>query len=233
MGAPNIRSLIKGVVAVRVKARIIGVLSAVALAVGGAVGIAAPAFAADYSLDCTTTGQSAVNVSAGKFLGTTYTILNSGANTCAVNTSGTAGVLTWTSSNGVDTPSSDPVFLSAGATLTVTMATTGSETIIISRSPGRTYNYAFTVTSGGGGGGGGSSSVRSTVSAPADVMQQVGVPADGKCSSIVDATLNWAGVSSGGWGTSWAQWMNGGKGGAVCNRALFYDLGLSKWGVRA
>ena len=100
--------------------------------------------------------------------------------------------------------------------------------------PANTYTVMVSGTGGGGGGGGGSSSGSSSApAAPADVMQQVGVPADGKCSSIVDATLNWAGVSSGGWGTSWAQWMNGGKGGAVCNRALFYDLRLSKWGVRA
>lgn len=198
------------------------------IVLGGVIGTA-PAFAADYSLDCMTNAAPDVNVSAGKFLGTTYTILNSGAGSCNIGTTGTAGVVTWTSSNGADSPSSNPTTLAAGATLTVTMATTGSETIIISNN--RIYRYAFTVTSGGGGGG--SSSVRSTVSAPADVMQQVGMPADGKCSSIVDATLNWAGVTSGGWGTSWAQWMNGGKGGAVCNRALFYDLRLSKWGVRA
>jgi hypothetical protein len=63
--------------------------------------------------------------------------------------------------------------------------------------------------------------------APANLLQQVGLPADGTCTSITDTTLNWAGVSSGGWASSWAQWMNGGKGGAVCNRTLVYSLGLS------
>ena len=63
-------------------------------------------------------------------------------------------------------------------------------------------------------------------------MQQVGMPASGKCTDITDSALNWAGVSAGGWGNSWAQWMNGGKGGPVCNRTLYYSTALSKWVVR-
>jgi hypothetical protein len=36
-------------------------------------------------------------------------------------------------------------------------------------------------------------------------------------------------VSSGGWGESWAQWMNAGQGGAVCTRTLFYSAAQSRW----
>ena len=78
--------------------------------------------------------------------------------------------------------------------------------------------------------GGGSSSSSSTApTAPAPVFQQFGKPATGTCADAASATLNWAGVTSGGWGESWAQWMNSGKGGAVCSRSLVYSLGLSKW----
>lgn len=52
-----------------------------------------------------------------------------------------------------------------------------------------------------------------------DVLQQVGVPMDG-CASVMDATLNWAGVPSGGWSESWAPWANAGLGGRVCTRTL-------------
>ena len=90
-----------------------------------------------------------------------------------------------------------------------------------------------TLTIGSGGGGGGSSSSSSVATGPAPVFQQFGKPATGTCADAAAATLNWAGVASGGWGESWAQWMNGGKGGAVCNRALIYSLGLSKWVVSA
>ena len=59
--------------------------------------------------------------------------------------------------------------------------------------------------------------------APPDVLQQVGAPADGDCSAFRDASLDWSGVGSGGWGRSWAQWVNEGRGGAVCTRTLTYS----------
>lgn len=107
--------------------------------------------------------------------------------------------------------------------------------------------FATTTTSGcptpnvlisafGGGGGGGSSTPSSSSNAPAapaDLMQQVGAASDGKCTSIIDTSLNWAGVTSGGWGLSWAQWLNGGKGGTVCSRSLYYNLNKAAWALRA
>ncbi len=64
----------------------------------------------------------------------------------------------------------------------------------------------------------------------ADVIQQVGAPAGGSCDTIDDKGLNWGGVKSGGWASSWAQWANDGKGGSVCTRTLHYDNG---WTVAA
>lgn len=63
-----------------------------------------------------------------------------------------------------------------------------------------------------------------TQSSPRDVLQQVGSPTGG-CETVDDSTLNWAGVPSGEWRESWAQWSNGGLGGAVCSRTLTYVAG--------
>lgn len=68
---------------------------------------------------------------------------------------------------------------------------------------------------------------------PAPVTQQVGMPASMTCSTFVDKSLNWAGVPDGGWTSSWAQWVNGGKGGAVCTRTLTYSTTQMRWVLTA
>ena len=35
-----------------------------------------------------------------------------------------------------------------------------------------------------------------------------------------------------GWNSSWAQWMNGGLGGFVCNREIYFDIWTNGWAVR-
>ena len=67
-----------------------------------------------------------------------------------------------------------------------------------------------------------------TVSPP-PVLQQFGKPASAPCDAAAPATLNWGGAGSGGWGESWAQWMNGGNGGAVCTRTLVYSTAQARW----
>lgn len=66
---------------------------------------------------------------------------------------------------------------------------------------------------------------------PAPVIQQFSRPATGTCTAAAPASLNWSGVASGGWGESWAQWMNSGTGGAVCTRTLVYSTAQSEWVV--
>jgi hypothetical protein len=56
-----------------------------------------------------------------------------------------------------------------------------------------------------------------------------GVIAAGACAETAPESLNWAAVTSGGWGESWAQWMNAGSGGAVCTRTLVYSTAQSRW----
>jgi hypothetical protein len=88
-----------------------------------------------------------------------------------------------------------------------------------------------TLVFGGSGGGGGSSDSTAFSSAPSPVFQQFGKPSSGTCDAAAPATLNWSGVTSGGWSESWAQWMNGGNGGAVCTRTLVYSTAQSRWVV--
>jgi len=64
---------------------------------------------------------------------------------------------------------------------------------------------------------------------PPPVMQQFGMPASGTCDAAAPIVLNWGGAGSGGWGNSWAEWMNGGRGGAVCTRTLVYSNDLGHW----
>ena len=64
---------------------------------------------------------------------------------------------------------------------------------------------------------------------PPPVMQQFGMPASGACDAAAPIVLNWGGANSGSWGDSWAQWANGGKGGAVCTRTLVYSNALGHW----
>ncbi len=66
----------------------------------------------------------------------------------------------------------------------------------------------------------------------APVYQQTTPLADGSC-DITDPSYNLAGVESGGWTSSWAQWPNGGTGGNVCARTLVYSDALGHWTVES
>lgn len=65
---------------------------------------------------------------------------------------------------------------------------------------------------------------------PPPILQQVALPASGECTGITTEN-DWAGVGSGGWSRSWAQWPDGGNGGAVCTRTLVYRPYLGRWAV--
>lgn len=89
--------------------------------------------------------------------------------------------------------------------------------------------YRLSVSAGGGGSS--SSSAALSVPVPAPIVQQFAKPAAGTCADAAPTSLNWSGVASGGWGESWAQWPNGGRGGAVCTRTLVYSPSQSAWTV--
>lgn len=68
-------------------------------------------------------------------------------------------------------------------------------------------------------------------SAHPDRLQQVPVPASGKCTDAVSADAKWDESLKGGWSLSWAQWPNGGKGGPVCTRTLMINESTGQWSV--
>jgi len=86
------------------------------------------------------------------------------------------------------------------------------------------FTYVISVSGNGGGG-----STSASGSAPASEIQQFGLPASGNCEDGATEAMNWSGIPSGGWGISWAQWMNDGAGGAVCTRTVMYDTSTAKW----
>jgi len=80
-------------------------------------------------------------------------------------------------------------------------------------------------------GSGASSSSASSSDTPAPIVQQFGKPITGTCDAAQPDMLSIGGAESGGWSESWAEWMNGGLGGAVCTRTLVYSSALGHWVV--
>ena len=64
---------------------------------------------------------------------------------------------------------------------------------------------------------------------PQPVLQQFGLINGASCEATASPELNWSGVPEGGWGKSWAQWMNDGLGGEVCTRMLVYSQTQERW----
>lgn len=60
---------------------------------------------------------------------------------------------------------------------------------------------------------------------PPPILQQLPVLHDGTCAIEDDAAYGYGASVHGGWGSSWAQWANGGTGGPVCTRTLVYTPG--------
>lgn len=106
-----------------------------------------------------------------------------------------------------------------------------SRTVTITQVGQLTWVTGTTTTSISIGSGGSEASGTGGDSTPAPVLQQFAKPATGTCDAAEPAGANLAGVSSGGWGTSWAQWVNNGAGGAVCTRTLAYNTNTGAWAV--
>ena len=214
----------------RLKLAAIAATSAVWL--GSALGFAAPSHAAMTSV-------TVANCNAANLNGQTYNVasgdqLTLNFTTCSSFFISGAGSGPWSSnfsSGGNDFLFASPRLDAAGPGFSAMNA--GTFVVYFRSSPSGSSEGSFTIVaanSGGGGGGGGSSS-SSTSAGPADVFQQFGLPSTGTCSAAAPTSLNWAGVPSGGWGISWAQWMNGGGGGVVCTRTLSYREASGVWEV--
>ena len=207
-----------------VTSRIVGILGTTTFVAVSTVVLAGTASAAaspsTITITCTGSGGGPYSLT----LSSTSVSLSSGDTFTLTNNSGTT--MNVTLPNGSTFASgASPLVDNASATITTTAsgsvsiqgagAQAGGNCLFSSR------NLGLSVA-----GGGGSSSDSNT---PAPVTQQFGKPSLGTCDAAQPAGLDWAGVSSGGWADSWAQWMNNGNGGFVCTRTLVYSTDQSKW----
>ena len=122
-------------------------LAVSALATWGSILQTPAAFAfADKTIRCGDVGlQPDTNVS--RTVGQTYTIENVAGTfpgNCQVFTAGTAGTVSWTSSNVLDVPSANPTTLRLNATMTVTMLAVGTQTLRFSGN--NSDSFVFTVS---------------------------------------------------------------------------------------
>jgi hypothetical protein len=127
----------------------------------------------------------------------------------------------WNFDSGGGELSSIQITLGSGA------GTVTSAIEVVAGSGGPPPKTVWDVTFGDSGGG--STSGHASGFAPAPILQQFGRPAGRTCAESAPDSLDWSGVASGGWGESWSQWMNDGKGGAVCTRTIAYSTSQSKW----
>jgi len=210
-----------------VKGEIMGIRRATMLSLGisgvifGAVVNAPSALAASANATCASVDNVSVNLAPGETFTLTVsancTDVSPGMNqlgTATYGITGTESALpanTWTTvTPTVKVIYSQPVCGTPVLT-SAALYTTGPSNL-------GTYSISFTP-----------SACNTGAETPVSVLQQVGVGSDGTCAATLPADLNRGGVDSGGWGRSWAQWVNGGNGGAVCTRTLVYSTSQSKW----
>ncbi len=159
------------------------------------------------------------------YVGDTFTITPDPTGSDCPLTSSTPGVVTWLVTNdGTTTPDEGAVWNVGHAIVTFANVGTTTFSIGIQWVPQQLEISVTVLASPGTGGPGGD--------APADVVQEFGLPAAGTCDAAAGPELDWAGVGRGGWSISWSQWPHGGTGGAVCSRTLHYDAGIGAWTTR-
>lgn len=178
------------------------------------VGSITPAQAVDYSVTQDCSNGVHITIDVALTVGDTYAITNAG---CSIAAAYAPGVGSVTLNSNVLGIGSGATAFGNGDVLVYTATTPGTLEIGVNRYV--PVSYMFTVTGG--------PSAEPAPAGQADIVQQVEPTAAG-CSAIERPDLNWSGVASGGWGTSWAAWANAGRGGAVCTRTLTYANGAWK-----
>ena len=130
---------------------------------------------------------------------------------------------TITGASGIVTPNTGT--LTYNTSVTFTLVASGTFTITGGGGNGvMTITVAATAPGGGGGGGGAPAQ-----SPPPDIFQSVAMNDSGSCASLKRSDLDWAAAETGNWTQSWEQWANGGSGGPVCRRVLWFDSNNNWW----
>ena len=218
-------------------ARAIAGIGAAALVATALVGVAQPASAATYSyaIDCSSSNSVSLSgLSTGDVISITgtngcnylsvYDSIISGSG--SVTVTGTGGI-TQTSVGGMAPYQQWQAGTAiSAATINVTVSGSGTAQIALQDSNNSYQGTVIRLTLPSP-----SPSSTSISSGPAAVTQQFGKPFQATCEAAQTEGLNWGGAESGGWGDSWAQWMNEGSGGFICTRTLIYSNSLGHWVV--
>lgn len=67
---------------------------------------------------------------------------------------------------------------------------------------------------------------------PADILQQLPMPASGSCADIDDSQVAYGTGLSGGWSKAWGEWAAAGAGAWVCGRSLTYSDSRGAWTIK-
>lgn len=195
--------------------------------------MAGPAGAASQTatlFDCATAGSELYRVTINP--GDTFTIPSASCTRATLN-SALAGTLTYgpaPAGTGANVPAGSPTTYPAGNSVRFTASAVGSAAVSLDMGTSGTREATWLITVAAPTPAD-PVDVEQVSELPPPVMQQFGKPASGTCDAAAPSALNWAHVSSGGWGESWSQWMNNGTGGFVCSRTLVYSNSLSAWTV--
>jgi len=191
------------------------VMAGLVLGAQGAQAAAASPSALAMDVYCTTwlsTGTTSITVTGA--VGDTFTsVKGNTSSSCAFQT------FTITGATGIVTGSSGSIGYPTPTTFTIV----GPGTFSIVPTSSATLYITVVVAAPSGG----------SASAPADLHQSIGLGGASSCSSVSRPDLDWSGVASGNWTQSWAMWPNGGTGGPVCNRVLWFDSSTSRWSSAA
>jgi len=116
-----------------------------------------------------------------------------------------------------------------------TYTTTSTSFTLTDLNPVPTYTITLSARNGRGLGVptsftvAGTGQVEENSQTPPSIIQQVGLPPTGTCEDVIDGMFGTQTFIPGGWGQSWARWMNSGLGGAVCTRMLVYSNAQGRW----
>lgn len=203
--------------------RIIGACAILLLAFGFLIGNSAVAHA-QVVANCTTalSGQT-FTLSPGATITLEYTSCSDASGVYLDNSLSATGP--WLTSQAFGSGSSATTISGTGAWWTRLTAGAADEgltrTLFLMHNYTTVASYTVSITS--------APSPSSALDHPQPIMQQFGHATGRSCEQDAPIGLNWSDVAAGGWGMSWAQWVNDGAGGSVCTRTLVYDADLGAW----